>query len=177
MRTAKAITNGYFPFGAVMVSARVAEAFEGDDSGKGSVGSGYAYSGHPVGAAAAIACLKETECLQVRDKVAARLFEGLEALKQRHHVIGAVRGGHGLMCALELVAKRTSKAPIDKGCIGKVHCATYENGAIVRVSGNNVILSPPLVLAAAHVDRILAALKADLRLSDSVHGGRAGAGG
>ena len=62
------------------------------------------------------------------------------------------------MCALELVSDRTAKSPIDKPTIGKVHRTTYENGTMVRVSGNNIILSPPLVLGAEHVDTILTAL-------------------
>ncbi|MDN3722559.1 aminotransferase class III-fold pyridoxal phosphate-dependent enzyme [Roseibium salinum] len=97
-----------------MISDGVGEVFEKDETGKGSIGSGYTYSGHPVGAAAAIACLAETERLQVKDNAAARgeqLFRGLEALKHKHAVIGDVRGGHGLMCALELVADRETKAP------------------------------------------------------------------
>jgi adenosylmethionine-8-amino-7-oxononanoate aminotransferase len=146
-----------------MISDAVAEVFEGDTSGKGAIGSGYTYSGHPVGAAAAMACLKETERLQVKDNAAARgtqLYEGLLALKDKHALIGEVRGGHGLMCAIELVADRASKAPIDKKTIGQVHRTTYENGAMVRVSGNNIILSPPLVLTQADVNTILTALDA-----------------
>ena len=160
---AKAITNGYFPFGAVMIADAVAEVFETDTTGKGAIGSGYTYSGHPVGAAAAIACMRETERLQIKDNAAARgrqLHEGLLALKEKHSVIGDVRGGHGLMCALELVADRSTKTPIDKKTIGAIHRATYENGAMVRVSGNNIILSPPLVLTEADVTTILTALAA-----------------
>ena len=162
---AKAITNGYFPFGAVMLSAAIADTFETDTSGKGAIASGYTYSGHPVGAAAAIACLKETERLQVKDNAAARgdqLFEGLNALKQKHELVGDVRGGVGLMSVLELVSDRATKAPIDKKTIGKVHRTAYENGAMIRVSGNNIILSPPLVLTEAHVETILRALDAGL---------------
>ncbi len=161
--SAKAITNGYFPFGVVMIAEAVAGVFEGDTTGKGAIGSGYTYSGHPVGAAAAIACLKETERQQVHLNAAARgdqLFAGLQALMARHQVIGDVRGGHGLMCALELVSDRASKAPIDKKTIGRVHRATYEAGVMVRVSGNNIILSPPLVVTEADVARILSALEA-----------------
>jgi adenosylmethionine-8-amino-7-oxononanoate aminotransferase len=161
MCTAKAITNGYFPFGAVMISDAVAEAFESDKSGKGAIGSGYTYSGHPVGAAAAIACLNETLRLKVNDNAAARgtqLFRGLEALKQKHEVIGDVRGGHGLMCALELVSDRKSKTPVDKTVIGRIYRKTMEAGVMVRVSGPNIILSPPLILTDKHVDAIVAAL-------------------
>ncbi|MFN7089109.1 MAG: aminotransferase class III-fold pyridoxal phosphate-dependent enzyme [Allorhizobium sp.] len=163
--SAKAITNGYFPFGAVMVSDAVAEVFEKDTSGKGAIGSGYTYSGHPVGAAAAIACLKETERLQVAANAAVRgneLFAGLQALMAKHQVVGDVRGGEGLMCALELVSDRGSKAPIDKKSIGKVHRVAYEAGVMVRVSGNNIILSPPLIVTAGDVAKILSALDAGL---------------
>ncbi len=165
MCTAKAITNGYFPFGAVMISGAVAEVFEGDTTGKAAIASGYTYSGHPVGAAAAIACLKETQRLSVKDNAAARgaqLWEGLKALKEKHALVGDVRGGHGLMCAVELVSDRATKAPIDKKTIGAVHRVAYENGAMLRVSGPNIILSPPLVLTEAHVDTILTAMDAGL---------------
>ena len=165
MCTAKAITNGYFPFGAVMISGAVAEVFENDRSGAAAIGHGYTYSGHPVGAAAAIACLAETQRLNVPENAAARgaqLFEGLLGLQKKYSVIGDVRGGHGLMCALELVADRGTKAPIDKGVIGRVQEVAYQAGAMVRVSGPNIIMSPPLVLSAQDVQVILAALDAGL---------------
>ncbi|MGB1332380.1 MAG: aspartate aminotransferase family protein [Paracoccaceae bacterium] len=162
MCTAKAITNGYFPFGAVMIADHVVEVFEGDTEGKAAIGHGYTYSGHPVGAAAAIACVTETLRLNVKDNAAARgqqLFEGLQKLYDDFDVIGDVRGGHGLMCALELVSDRTTKKPIDKATPVKLQKAAYESGAMIRVSGPNVILSPPLVLTAKDVDTILAALR------------------
>ena len=162
MCTAKAITNGYFPFGAVMIADHVVEVFEGDTEGKAAIGHGYTYSGHPVGAAAAIACVTETLRLNVKDNAAARgqqLFEGLQKLYDDFDVIGDVRGGHGLMCALELVSDRTTKKPIDKATPVKLQKAAYESGAMIRVSGPNVILSPPLVLTTEDVDTILAALR------------------
>ena len=165
MCTAKAITNGYFPFGAVMISGAVAEVFENDRSGAAAIGHGYTYSGHPVGAAAAIACLAETLRLNVPENAAARgaqLFAGLQKLQEKYTVIGDVRGGHGLMCALELVSERTSKAPIDKAVIGRVQEVAYQAGAMVRVSGPNIIMSPPLVLTAEDVQVILGALDAGL---------------
>ena len=162
MCTAKAITNGYFPFGAVMIADHVVEVFEGDTEGKAAIGHGYTYSGHPVGAAAAIACVTETLRINVKDNAAARgqqLFEGLQKLYDEFDEIGDVRGGHGLMCALELVSDRTTKKPIDKATPVKLQKAAYESGAMIRVSGPNVILSPPLVLTAKDVDTILAALR------------------
>lgn len=161
MCTAKAITNGYFPFGAAMLSESIAEVFESDKTGKAAVASGYTYSGHPVGAAAAVACLRETLRLKVNENAAARgaeLFAGLQGLAQKHEIIGDVRGGHGLMCALELVSERATKAPIDKDTIGKFHEAVYRAGVMIRISGPNVILSPPLVINEADTASVISAL-------------------
>ena len=161
MATAKAITNGYFPFGAVMLSEKVVETFEADETGMANIGTGYTYSGHPVGAAAAIACLKETERLRVNENAAARgaeIFAGLQGLQAKYDLIGDVRGGHGLMCALELVSDRAAKTPIDKATIGRIQEATYAAGVMVRVSGPNIILSPPLVLTEADAAEVVAAL-------------------
>lgn len=162
MCTAKAITNGYFPFGAVMIADSVVEVFEGDTEGKAAIGHGYTYSGHPVGAAAAIACVTETMRLNVKENAAERgkqLYEGLQELFADFDVIGDVRGGHGLMCALELVSDRDTKTLIDKVTPAKLQKAAYENGAMVRVSGPNVILSPPLIVTSGDVNTILAALR------------------
>jgi adenosylmethionine-8-amino-7-oxononanoate aminotransferase len=161
MTTAKAITNGYFPFGAVMIADHVAEVFETDETGRASIGHGYTYSGHPVGAAAALACLAETKRLDVAQNAAARgtqIHQGLLALQEKYDIVGDVRGGHGLMSALELVSDRAKKTPIAKPAINTVHEVAYAAGAMVRVSGPNVILSPALVISEADIDVILAAL-------------------
>ena len=166
MSTAKAITNGYFPFGALMIAEHVAEVFEKDETGKAAIGHGYTYSGHPVGAAAALACLAETRRLKVNENAAARgaeLFAGVQALQAKHDVVGDVRGGHGLMIALELVSDRATKAAPPKAVPGQVQKVAYEAGAMVRVSGPNVILSPSLVLTSADVQTILTALDAGLK--------------
>lgn len=164
--TAKAITNGYFPFGALMISEAVAQVFERDETGRGAIGHGYTYSGHPVGAAAALACLAETQRLRVNENAAVRgaeMHAGLLALQSRHDVIGDVRGGHGLMHALELVADRATKKPADKAVPAKVQETAYKAGAMVRVSGSNIIISPPLILTSGDVQVILGALDAGLR--------------
>ena len=161
MATAKAITNGYFPFGAVMLGDRMIEAFEDNPAAK--IGHGYTYSGHPVGAAAALACLAETKRLNVIDNAAARgtqLFDGCKALMAKYDIIGDVRGGHGLMTAIEMVSDRATKAPTDAGTAALVQETAYQAGAMVRVSGPNLILSPCLVLTQADAQTILDALDA-----------------
>ena len=159
--TAKAITNGYFPFGAVMIAESVAQVFEADETGKAAIDHGYTYSGHPVGAAAAIACLAETKRLNVPVNAADRgqqLWDGIKALKAKYPVIGDVRGGHGLMLAIELAGP--DKAAPPKAVPGQVQVKAYEAGAMVRVSGPNIILSPPLVITEADATTILNALDA-----------------
>ena len=159
--TAKAITNGYFPFGAVMMSEKIAELFEHDETGKAAIGHGYTYSGHPVGAAAALACLAETKRLDVPLNAAKRgtqMYEGCLRLQEKYELIGDVRGGHGLMTALELVSDRKTKTPPAKPVPLALQAAAYENGAMVRVSGPNVILSPALVISESEVETILSAL-------------------
>ncbi len=163
--TAKAITNGYFPFGAVMIGDHLTETFETDGTGAAAIGSGYTYSGHPVGAAAAIACLNETIRLNVAENAAVRgtqMMAGLEALKAKHELVGDVRGGEGLMSALELVGDRATKKPLDAARIKTVFDVIHAHGVMVRVSGPNLILSPPLVVTEQDVNDILSALDAGL---------------
>ncbi|MGO4334159.1 aspartate aminotransferase family protein [Labrys sp. KB_33_2] len=164
MSTAKAITNGYFPFGVAMISETIAQAFESNKNTLATISHGYTYSGHPIGAAAAIATLKEIRRLDVAANAAARgaeLGQGLENLKARHELVGDVRG-IGLMWALELVGDRAKKTPAAKDVVQKVQDVAYEAGVLVRTSGANVIISPPLVISAEDVARIVAALDAGL---------------
>jgi len=166
MCIAKAITSGYFPLGATMINQRIADAFEADSSGVAAIGHGYTYSGHPVGAAAALAALEETRRLDVARNAAARgtqLFTGMRALADQYRMIGDVRGGYGLMAALELVSDREAKTPIDSPLALKMQKSAYDAGALIRVSGPNVIISPPLIINAAEIDAILNALEAGLK--------------
>lgn len=164
MTIAKAITSGYFPLGATMIGEKVAEVFEADRTGFGSIGHGYTYSGHPVGCAAGVAALAETRRLKVDENAAARgleLAEALEGLKRRHAVVGDIRY-KGLMAALELVSDRDGKKAADKGVMKRVSDAAYEAGVMLRVSGSNIILSPPLILTSEQVRTIVEALDAGL---------------
>ncbi|MEZ5653819.1 MAG: aspartate aminotransferase family protein [Burkholderiaceae bacterium] len=164
MAIAKAVTSGYFPLGATMISARVADALESNQDSFGGIYHGYTYSGHPIGCAAGVAALAETQRLNVHQNAGARgerLLAGLQELATRHELVGDVRG-KGLMAAVELVAERASKAPVDRDIGLKVQSAAYEAGVMIRVSGPTIILSPPLVITDEHVDAIVAAVDAGL---------------
>ena len=168
---AKAITNGYYPFGAVMIHEKLTEVFETSKSPLASIGHGYTYSGHPVGAAAALACLTETKRLNVAANAGPRgdeLLSGLGGLKAKHELVGDVRG-KGLMCAIELVSDRVKKSAPAKDVVQRVQDVTYEAGVMVRTSGPNIILSPPLIVTAKDVKKIISAL--DEGLSSASKGG------
>ena len=160
MTVAKGITSGYYPVGGVLLSGEVAEIFEGAGS-DGSFWTGVTYSAHPVGAAAAVACINETLRLCTKDNAANRgtqLYEGVKRLARKHDIIGDVRGGHGLMTGIELVSDRSEKTPLDAETIKRVHQEIYNAGAMVRIGANNILMSPPLTITKEETDRIIAAL-------------------
>lgn len=165
MTMAKGITSGYFPFGACMVSDAVAEVFETGDPELASIFHGYTYSAHPVGSAAALACIRETQRIKLNENAAPRgdqLYAGLMGLKDKYDIVGDVRGGHGLMAAIELVSDPTAQTPAAPDVVSSVFNAAYEAGAMVRIGGNNLLMSPPLIITETEVETIIAALDVGL---------------
>ena len=160
MSVAKGITSAYCPVGAALISEAVAEVFE-TAGPEGNIFHGYTYSAHPVGAAAVAACLSETLRLDTKTNAAARgtqMFEGVQALAAKYDIIGDVRGGHGLMTGVELVSDRATKTPLDAETMGRINAAILDSGTMVRMLGNTVAMSPPLVITEAEVNTILASL-------------------
>jgi adenosylmethionine-8-amino-7-oxononanoate aminotransferase len=130
--------------------------FEENNDTFGTIGHGYTYSGHPVGCAAGIATLAETKRLQLDKNAAARgveLFAALKKMHRQHEIVGDVRA-KGLMACIELVGDRTKKTPLDKARMAKIAEGAYEAGVTIRVSGANIILSPPLIVTAADIATI-----------------------
>jgi adenosylmethionine-8-amino-7-oxononanoate aminotransferase len=171
MATAKAITCGYFPFGAALMSEKVTDVFESNKTEAAAIRHGYTYSGHPVGAAAALACLKETKRLKVNESakiLGTQMYKGFQKLADKYSLVGDVRGGYGLMTALELVSDKTQKTPVDPS-IGKlVGKVAAENGAMIRVAGHTVMVSPPLIATAEEVDTILSAIDSGLAAASNI---------
>ena len=161
MSIAKGITSGYYPVGAALMSDKIAEVFENDNTGDAAIFHGYTYSAHPVGAAAVIACLSETERLDTKVNAQVRgtqLYNGVVELAKKHTIVGDVRGGHGLMLGIELVSDQRKKTPLDTNDMKKIHQKTYEFGAMVRLGLNNILMSPPLTISENEVDQIIGAL-------------------
>jgi putrescine---pyruvate transaminase len=156
MCLAKAITSGYFPFGAAMVNERINDAYMTNTDPFGGLFHGYTYTGHPVGCAAALATLDETYEANLAGnakEVGSYLISRLKGLQDKYEMIGEVRGV-GLMMSLDLVSDRSTKAPAAKELMGPLADHAWEAGVMIRVSGNVIIMSPPLVLTKEEADKI-----------------------
>ena len=146
--TAKALTSGYFPLGAVLVGERVIELLDGRPFRHG-----FTYNGHPTGCAVALANLAIIEREGLLERAVAlgeRLRAGLGALADLPAVAEA--RAFGLLGGLELLVE-DALALSDR---------VREAGVIVRASGQKLVLSPPLVIDEGDIDRIVEVLHAEL---------------
>ncbi len=153
---AKGITSGYIPMGATAMARKVCEVFEADTTGAGALSHGYTYSAHPVAAAAALATLSEIERLDVvgnARSLGVHFQQRMATLVDRFAMVGDVRG-IGLMVGIEMVTDKARRTPMTRSSTepGRVAKAAYEAGLMVRVSGPNLILSPPLIITREEID-------------------------
>jgi len=148
--TAKGMTNATVPMGGVFVNQKIFDVFM--QGGEGiELFHGYTYSGHPLACAAGIATLDvyEEEGLLTRAAgIAGHWENALHALKGARHVVD-IRNC-GLMGAIELEPRA--------GQPGKrayeVFVKAFEAGVLIRVTGDTIALSPPLIVEKAQIDRI-----------------------
>lgn len=154
---AKAITSGYQPLGALMVSDRVAEVFI--EKG-GEFAHGYTYSGHPVAAAVALANLeimqKERVVERVRDDLVPYWTTRWRELAA-HPLVGEARS-LGLFGALELVPNKPSRAFFpERGTVGtRARDISIRNGLVMRAVWDTLIVAPPLVITHSEIDELIA---------------------
>jgi len=161
---AKGISSGYVPLGATAIGRKVAKVFEQDTTSLGAVSHGYTYSAHPVAAAAALATLDQIEALDVPGnaaRVGAIMQERLRKLEQTCSFVGNVRGV-GLMLGIEMVEDKAARTPMPRSSDipARVAKEAYRRGLMVRISGANLILSPPLVISQAEIDYLCDTLEA-----------------
>jgi len=152
---AKALSSGYLPIGAVMVSEEVYGALSRQSEKIGVFSHGFTYSGHPVTSAVALETLKIYEerdlLLHVR-KMAPRMQAGLQHFAE-HPLVGEVRG-IGLIGAIELVAGKTTKAPFDPARkVGEFLAQrAHHHGVIIRALGDTIAFCPPLIVNEGEID-------------------------
>jgi len=151
MTTAKGITNGALPMGAVFAHRKVHDAIVQGPPAAIEFFHGYTYSGHPVACAAALASLEvyRRDGLFTRVKSLARLWEdSIHALRAKPHVID-IRN-IGLMGAIELAPR--ADAPGARGY--EVLVKALKAGLLIRATGDIIALSPPLIISEAEIGKL-----------------------
>jgi len=159
MVTAKGLSSGYAPLGAVIVSKKVADAIA---CGSGTFLHGFTYNSHPISLAAGRAVLKfvqEHDLVQHADSgqpdsIAAMLRQELQALLETD-AVGDVRG-IGLLWAVELVADKNNKRPFDAelNFSARVAQAAMRRGLLVYpvqgcvdgIAGDHLVIAPPAIM-------------------------------
>ncbi|GLS80416.1 aspartate aminotransferase family protein [Paracoccus marinus] len=152
---AKGLTNGVIPMGAVLTSAAIHDAFMSGPDHVIELFHGYTYSGNPIASAAGIATLDTyaDDGLLTRAASLEKHWENaLHGLADHPHVVD-IRN-MGLIGAVEL-------APID-GQPGKrafdAFVAAFEAGILIRVTGDIIAISPPLIISEAQIDELVGKL-------------------
>ena len=158
MTTAKGLTSGYVPMGAVFLTDHVYQTIA-DGAGAAAVGHGQTYSAHPVSAAVALAALDlyEGGLIENGRRMGERLLAGLGSLAD-HPLVGEVRG-RGMLAAVELVTDKAAKAPLPAAAAPAVRIfdRAWRNGLVVRAFAQGVIgFAPPLCCTEAEIDAIVA---------------------
>jgi beta-alanine--pyruvate transaminase len=160
---AKGLTNGAVPMGAVFVRDEIHDAFMSGPEHVIELFHGYTYSGHPVACAAGMATLDiyEKEGLLTRGaEIAPYWEEAAHSLKGLPHVID-VRN-LGLIAGVELEPRAGS--PGTRAF--DVHVDCFEHGALVRMTGDILAMSPPLIIEKSHIDELFGKLADALKRVD-----------
>ena len=155
MVTAKGLTNGVIPMGAVLVSGAIHDAFMTGPEHLIEFFHGYTYSGNPIASAAGLATLetyREEHLFERAAELAPYWEEALHSLKGLPHVID-IRN-IGLVGAIELepIAGQPTKRAFS------AFLKAYEAGLLIRTTGDIIALSPPLIIEKADIDQIVGTL-------------------
>ncbi len=163
MTTAKALTNGTIPMGAVFVQNFIHEAFMTGPEHVIELFHGYTYSGHPVAAAAGLATLevyKEEGLLTRAGELAGYWEDAVHSLKGLPRVIDIRNLGLVAGIELEPMAGEPTKRAY------RAFLKAYEAGLLVRTTGDIIALSPPLIISTTEIDRLIGGLAEILKRLD-----------
>ena len=163
MTTAKGVSNGVIPMGAVFVKKEIHDAFMTGPEHMIEFFHGYTYSGNPIACAAALGTLdtyKEEGLLTRGEELAPYWEDALHSLKGEPHVID-IRN-IGLIGAIEL-------APIAGSPTKRAFSAfvkAFERGALIRTTGDIIALSPPLIITKGQINELIDHVRDVLRTID-----------
>lgn len=151
---AKGVNSGYVPAGGVLISESIANAFETQV-----FPGGLTYSGHPLAMASIVGSIDAMEAEGAVENArmigADHLGPGLDALADKHPLIGDVRG-LGVFWALDLVDDRETRQPVSGGVILQVKKALMDRGLLPFAADNRIHVVPPCIVTPDEVARALA---------------------
>jgi len=159
--TAKGLTSGYVPMGAVFISDRLFAELRELSVDHTYFTNGFTYSGHPVAVAAAEKNLDimEQEGLLEHVQDVGPYFQARLAELADLDVVREVRG-QGLMCAVECsLDPANPDEDRDNTFMLEVDRLSQEQGLIVRPVYNSCVMSPPLIITREEIDRLVAILR------------------
>ena len=162
--TAKGLSSGYAPLGAVIASKKVVDAI---DFGSGAFLHGFTYNAHPVSLAAGRAVLRELSAKKLveaadsgKDGMPASIFKQALSQLSSEKSVGDVRG-IGLLWAIEFVEDKQSKKPFSpqQNFAGRVGAAALKRGLLVYpmqgsvdgIAGDHLLLAPPAVITSEQI--------------------------
>jgi beta-alanine--pyruvate transaminase len=154
--TAKGLTSGVIPMGAVVVKNEIYDTMLQEADTPIELFHGYTYSGHPIAAAAALAALDAYEEDGMYENVTALApywEEAIHQLRDCPHVVD-IRN-LGLVGAVELAPREG--APGARG--SEAVQLAYNEGVMIRITGDIIALSPPLIVNKEQIDQIMATLR------------------
>jgi beta-alanine--pyruvate transaminase len=158
--TAKGITNGTVPMGAVLMKESMYQAFMNGPENAIELPHGYTYSAHPVACAAGLGTMQvyEEEGLLTRVGEIAKYWEdAAHSLRDCPNVID-IRN-IGLIAAIELAPR--PGAPGARGL--ETHIKAFEKGSYIRSTGDVLAFAPPLIIQKAEIDQLFATAREILR--------------
>jgi putrescine---pyruvate transaminase len=159
--TAKGLSSGYLPIGALLYSDRVHDVISQGDPDRWFT-NGFTYSGHPVACAAALKNIEimEREGLLRHAATVGSYFEERLHTLEDLPIVGNIRGRKLMMCVENVQDKQTRELFADEVNIGKrISNACEDKGLIVRPVGHLNIMSPPLIITREDVDFIVGTLR------------------
>tara|TARA_B100000315_G_scaffold260860_1_gene326479 strand:+ start:5455 stop:6837 length:1383 start_codon:yes stop_codon:yes gene_type:complete len=162
---AKALSSGYLPISALMVSDEIFQLMVAESEKIGIFGHGFTYGGHPVPCAVALETLKiyeEMDLVSHVQAVAPTLQEGLAKLAD-HPLVGEARGV-GLLGALEVVKNKETREifEVSDGIGAHLASRAQANGLISRAMGDTLAFAPPLIIDNYQINEILAVVEQSL---------------
>jgi len=156
MTTAKGLTNGSVPMGAVFASSQIHDTFMHGPEGAIELFHGYTYSGHPLACAAAIATLDvyaEENLFNKAIELGSYWEDAIHKLKGLPNVID-IRN-FGLIGAIELASRPNA---VGARAFDVFNKCFHEKDLLIRTTGDVIALSPPLILEKTHIDEIFSRL-------------------